>query len=94
MGIHTQRWGANRGADSLAYEQNRRMYGYGADPLPVQYGGMSQGTKDALTYVGTGVVGALIARNFARGAAAILLGGVGGVALAAWVILHPRSTTT
>ena len=60
-------------------------YGYGAD--------LSNGKKDALMYAGAGVVGALIARNFVRGAVGLLLGASGGLMVAALVIAHPRSAT-
>ena len=91
MGTHTQRWGPNRGSDPLAYAYNQR-YGFGA-PIFSAPSGMSQQTKDALTFVGTGVIGGLIARNVARTAVSMLLGGSLGIMAAAFIIAHPKSST-
>jgi len=109
VGVHTQRWGPNRGAwDGVGAEGN--PFGFSNPTWHPQVTwdyetydprhsfrhatsfGLDTTEKDMLTYAGAGVAGALIARHFAQGALGMLLGGAGGVAVAAFLVLKKAKT--
>lgn len=52
---------------------------------------MSPLQKDALTYVGAGVAGAVLAHSFQAKLLGVLIGGSGGLALAAWWLSRPHA---
>lgn len=46
--------------------------------------------NDTLKYVGGASAGVLLARSFGAKALGIMMGGVGGLALAAYLLLQPK----
>jgi hypothetical protein len=47
--------------------------------------------KDSLAYFGATAAGAILARSFGAKALGILIGGTGGLAVAAWYLMKPKT---
>jgi len=65
-------------------------YDWGADPTVP---GTSLTYKDAALYAGSGTVLAVIAHSLGAGLVGSLAAGVAGIGLAAFVILHPPTSS-
>jgi hypothetical protein len=52
---------------------------------------MTPAQKDSLSYIGAGAAGALLAKSFGLKALGILIGGTGGVVVAAWYLIKPKT---
>jgi hypothetical protein len=50
--------------------------------------------QDAVSYFGGGAAGMLLAKGLGAKGLGLLIGGTGGLALAAWWLIRPKQTTT
>jgi len=52
---------------------------------------MTPAQKDSLSYIGGAAAGALLAKSFGWKTLGILIGGTGGLAVAAWYLIKPKT---
>jgi hypothetical protein len=55
---------------------------------------MTRQQQDALSYFGGAAAGSLLAKAFGAKGLGLLIGGTGGLAVAAWWLIKPRQTSS